>query len=56
MNQTITEAPPEVTAMLEEIRADASIIQIMRDKLIALLHAGDIETARVLLDAWRITG
>jgi hypothetical protein len=51
----ITEAPPEVTNLLEEIRADASLNQNQRNELMRLLERGDVEGASVLLDAWRIT-
>ena len=45
MNQHITVAPPEVTVLLEEIRADASLNASQRNELIALLERGDIEQA-----------
>jgi hypothetical protein len=53
--KSVIPVPPEVANLLEEIRADASLNQNQRNKLIALQEQGDTEQAEDLLHAWRIT-
>ncbi len=52
MNQTIIQLPPEVTALLADIRA-ASLPEFQYNKLVDLILEDEVETALELFTKWK---